>query len=152
MKNKLNPKAGDYLKKTPFIWGRFVPDQCYQQQVRAYSTLTFTMNVKSVKAGEYTAPPAQGPIMREICGTTPEHRTFLCNREKKKRHLVWGEKSIFKSVARFCKNSHSQAGEGSWLYLLGDKRLVRMLANTTKIICVPVFLLSVPLHLVSYTT
>ena len=30
------------------------------------------MNMKSVSAGEYTAPPAQGPIMAEICGTTPE--------------------------------------------------------------------------------
>ena len=27
---------------------------------------------KSVSAGEYTAPPAQGPMMAEICGTTPE--------------------------------------------------------------------------------
>ena len=26
-----------------------------------------TMNTKSVMAGEYTAPPAQGPMMREIC-------------------------------------------------------------------------------------
>src|SRR6266704_1456063 len=30
------------------------------------------MNTKSVMAGEYTAPPAQGPIIAEICGTTPE--------------------------------------------------------------------------------
>jgi hypothetical protein len=27
--------------------------------------------VKSVMAGEYTAPPAQGPMMALICGTTP---------------------------------------------------------------------------------
>src|SRR6187401_42742 len=36
-----------------------------------------TMNTKSVIAGEYTAPPAQGPITSEICGTTPEACTFL---------------------------------------------------------------------------
>ena len=30
------------------------------------------MMVKSVIAGEYTAPPAQGPMIAEICGTTPE--------------------------------------------------------------------------------
>jgi hypothetical protein len=31
-----------------------------------------TMNTKSVMAGEYTAPPAHGPMMAEICGTTPD--------------------------------------------------------------------------------
>ncbi len=31
-----------------------------------------TMSVKSVIAGEYTAPPAHGPMTAEICGTTPE--------------------------------------------------------------------------------
>jgi hypothetical protein len=31
-----------------------------------------TMYVKSVIAGEYTAPPAHGPRMAEICGITPE--------------------------------------------------------------------------------
>ena len=30
-----------------------------------------TIRMKSVIAGEYTAPPAQGPMMAEICGTTP---------------------------------------------------------------------------------
>ena len=30
------------------------------------------MKTKSVMAGEYTAPPAQGPRMAEIWGTTPE--------------------------------------------------------------------------------
>ena len=29
------------------------------------------MRTKSVMAGEYTAPPAQGPMMAEICGMTP---------------------------------------------------------------------------------
>ncbi len=29
------------------------------------------MNTKSVMAGEYTAPPAHGPIIALICGTTP---------------------------------------------------------------------------------
>jgi hypothetical protein len=33
--------------------------------------------LKSVIAGEYTAPPAHGPRMTEICGTTPEARVFL---------------------------------------------------------------------------
>ena len=37
---------------------------------------SFTMRVKSVMAGEYTAPPAQGPRMTEIWGTTPEARTL----------------------------------------------------------------------------
>ena len=31
----------------------------------------------SVIAGEYTAPPAQGPMIAESCGMTPLHRTFL---------------------------------------------------------------------------
>src|SRR5947208_16764505 len=30
------------------------------------------MKTKSVIAGEYTAPPAHGPMTAEICGTTPE--------------------------------------------------------------------------------
>jgi hypothetical protein len=30
------------------------------------------MTTKSVRAGLYTAPPAQGPRMAEIWGTTPE--------------------------------------------------------------------------------
>jgi hypothetical protein len=34
------------------------------------------MIVKSVMAGEYTAPPAHGPITAEICGTTPEASVF----------------------------------------------------------------------------
>src|SRR5262245_38774919 len=38
-----------------------------------------TMTVKSVMAGEYTAPPAQGPSIAEICGTTPEASVFLRN-------------------------------------------------------------------------
>ncbi len=35
-----------------------------------------TMNTKSVSAGEYAAPPAQGPRITEICGMTPELRTL----------------------------------------------------------------------------
>ena len=30
------------------------------------------MKMKSVMAGEYTAPPALGPMIRLIWGTTPE--------------------------------------------------------------------------------
>ena len=30
--------------------------------------------MKSVRAGEYTAPPAQGPKIADICGITPEAR------------------------------------------------------------------------------
>ncbi len=33
--------------------------------------------MKSVIAGEYTAPPAQGPMITEIWGMTPEQRVFL---------------------------------------------------------------------------
>ena len=36
-----------------------------------------TISVKSVIAGEYTAPPAHGPMIRLICGMTPEASTFL---------------------------------------------------------------------------
>ena len=39
----------------------------------------FTIKIKSVSAGEYTAPPAQGPITRVICGTTPEALTLREN-------------------------------------------------------------------------
>jgi hypothetical protein len=35
-----------------------------------------TMYTKSVMAGEYTAPPAHGPMISEICGITPDARTF----------------------------------------------------------------------------
>ncbi len=35
-----------------------------------------TMITKSVRAGPYTAPPAAGPMMIEICGITPEERVF----------------------------------------------------------------------------
>jgi hypothetical protein len=31
------------------------------------------MKIKSVIAGEYTAPPAQGPMIIEIWGITPVH-------------------------------------------------------------------------------
>ena len=33
--------------------------------------------MKSVSAGEYAAPPAQGPQMSEICGTAPESTTLV---------------------------------------------------------------------------
>ena len=35
-----------------------------------------TMKMKSVIAGEYTAPPAHGPMIALICGTTPEASTL----------------------------------------------------------------------------
>ena len=35
-----------------------------------------TMTVKSVTAGEYTCPPAQEPMIRLICGMTPEACTL----------------------------------------------------------------------------
>ena len=35
-----------------------------------------TMKMKSVIAGEYTAPPAHGPRITEICGTTPDDSTL----------------------------------------------------------------------------
>ena len=38
--------------------------------------VSLTMNVKSVMAGEYTAPPAHGPMITLICGMTPLARTF----------------------------------------------------------------------------
>ena len=34
------------------------------------------MKMKSVMAGEYTAPPALGPMIKLICGTTPEASTL----------------------------------------------------------------------------
>ena len=34
------------------------------------------MKMKSVMAGLYTAPPAQGPMTTDICGTTPDESTF----------------------------------------------------------------------------
>ena len=38
--------------------------------------VSLTMKMKSVKAGEYTAPPADGPMIMLICGTTPEAMTL----------------------------------------------------------------------------
>ncbi|OUD96044.1 hypothetical protein CMMCAS04_03530 [Clavibacter michiganensis subsp. michiganensis] len=35
-----------------------------------------TMITKSVSAGEYTAPPAAGPMISEICGITPDARVL----------------------------------------------------------------------------
>ena len=35
-----------------------------------------TMKMKSVMAGEYTAPPAHGPRTTLICGMTPEALTL----------------------------------------------------------------------------
>ena len=32
--------------------------------------------MKSVIAGEYTAPPAHGPMIAEICGTTPLYKVL----------------------------------------------------------------------------
>jgi hypothetical protein len=32
--------------------------------------------MKSVNAGEYTAPPAHGPMITEICGITPDAFVF----------------------------------------------------------------------------
>jgi hypothetical protein len=34
------------------------------------------MKMKSVMAGEYTAPPAQGPSTADSCGTTPDARVL----------------------------------------------------------------------------
>ena len=34
--------------------------------------VSLTITLKSVMAGLYTAPPAQGPMIAEICGMTPE--------------------------------------------------------------------------------
>ncbi len=38
--------------------------------------VSLTMKMKSVIAGEYTAPPAHGPIITEICGITPDPITL----------------------------------------------------------------------------
>jgi len=38
--------------------------------------LAFDMRMKSVMAGEYTAPPAHGPRITEICGMTPLDMTL----------------------------------------------------------------------------
>ena len=35
-----------------------------------------TMMMKSISAGEYAAPPAHGPAMMAICGTTPDTSTL----------------------------------------------------------------------------
>ncbi len=36
----------------------------------------FVIMTKSINAGEYAAPPAQGPQITAICGTTPDSSTF----------------------------------------------------------------------------
>ena len=41
--------------------------------------VSLTMKMKSVIAGEYTAPPAHGPMIRLIWGITPEQRTLRTN-------------------------------------------------------------------------
>ena len=47
--------------------------------VRNMYDVSLIITVKSVKAGEYTAPPAHGPKIPEICGITPDARMFLSN-------------------------------------------------------------------------
>ena len=47
--------------------------------VRNMYEMPRTMNTKSVSAGEYAAPPAQGPSITLICGMTPDARTFRRN-------------------------------------------------------------------------
>jgi hypothetical protein len=34
------------------------------------------ITTKSVSAGEYEPPPAETPLITEICGTRPDRRTF----------------------------------------------------------------------------
>ena len=34
------------------------------------------MMIQSISAGEYDAPPAHGPAMMAICGTTPDNSTL----------------------------------------------------------------------------
>ena len=41
--------------------------------------LSFTMKMKSVMAGLYTAPPADGPMIMLICGITPLAMTLRWN-------------------------------------------------------------------------
>lgn len=53
----------------------------YLQWILLCQLHTLTMKVKSVRTGEYTAPPAHGPMMREIWGMTPEAITFLWKQE-----------------------------------------------------------------------
>lgn len=43
----------------------YLDDVSFNMLIR-FQLSTLTMKVKSVSAGEYTAPPAQGPMMREI--------------------------------------------------------------------------------------
>ena len=114
------------------MWGQFVSDQHYQQQVGIYSTLTFTMNVKSVKAGEYTAPPAQGPIMREIWGTTPEHRTFLCKRKKETSSFT--KKTASLSLCTDSARIHKQERTACFIYWETNIWRERLDANRPKII------------------
>ncbi len=38
-----------------------------------------TTKTKSVSAGEYTAPPAHGPNITDICGITPDDNVFRKN-------------------------------------------------------------------------
>ena len=45
--------------------------------VRNICDVFSTMKIKSVRAGEYTAPPAQGPRIILSCGMTPDAWTFL---------------------------------------------------------------------------
>ena len=37
------------------------------------------MMIKSINAGEYTDTPAQGPMMQDIWGITPDAAVFLKN-------------------------------------------------------------------------
>jgi hypothetical protein len=51
----------------------------------------------------YTAPPAHGPMMAEICGTTPEASTFIWNTSA---YLTRGKE-------RVSRRSNGREGEDS---------------------------------------
>src|ERR671917_198294 len=81
--------SADVKWHTPDLeaWAMAPPSSCWvtSSPVTVFTTsgpvmnmydVSSTMNTKSVMAGEYTAPPAQGPMITLIWGTTPDDCTL----------------------------------------------------------------------------
>ena len=63
------PSASPVMVSPVTAWMTFGP------VMNIWLTLS-VMNMKSVMPGEYTAPPAQGPRIIDICGMRPEAFTL----------------------------------------------------------------------------
>mmetsp|Transcript_28353 Transcript_28353/g.64521 ORF Transcript_28353/g.64521 Transcript_28353/m.64521 type:complete len:304 (-) Transcript_28353:74-985(-) len=70
------PAWTDDPPRSSFVTSSFVTVRTTSGPVTNMYDVSSTMNMKSVMAGLYTAPPAQGPMTTETWGTTPDASTL----------------------------------------------------------------------------